>query len=363
MFDMRKTLVVSAIVTAGFAHAAEFSIARQGFFYAGGHGGADSMFVQYQIPAKKTAPYPIVMIHGQYQNGSNFLGTPDDRPGWADYFVSHGFAVYVVDQVARGRSPYNASVDGPLTSASTDTLERQFTAIEKFKLWPQARLHTQWPGSGTRGDAIFEQFQASQSPSMPTDSIRMDQLNRAAAVALLQKIGPAIVMTHSRSGTFGWEIADDVPQLVRGIVAVEPSGPPFYNELPTPSAAGVVARQFGIALDRLTYDPPVNSAADLSPRREAKPQAEGLVSCWSAAVPHKLTKLAAIPVTIITAEASYHSPFDHCTSQYLTQMGVANEFIPLAGKGIHGNGHMMMLEKNNLEIAAVIADWIARKVH
>jgi pimeloyl-ACP methyl ester carboxylesterase len=250
-----------------------------------------------------------------------------------------------------------------LTSATVDTIERQFTAIEKFNRWPQARLHTQWPGSGTRGDAFFEQFRASQSPSMPTDSLRMDQLNRAAAVALLQKIGPAIVMTHSRSGTFGWEIADDVPQLVRGIVAVEPSGPPFYNELPTRSAAGVIARQFGIALDRLTYDPPVSSAADLRPRREAKPQAEGLASCWSAAAAHKLPKLAGIPVAIITAEASYHAPFDHCTSQYLTQMGVANDFIPLAGKGIHGNGHMMMLEKNNLEIASIIGDWIGRKVH
>ena len=35
-----------------------------------------------------------------------------------------------------------------------------------------------------------------------------------------------------------------------------------------------------------------------------------------------------------------------------------HNFIRLADRGIHGNGHMMMLEKNNQEIAAVMADWL-----
>ena len=35
-----------------------------------------------------------------------------------------------------------------------------------------------------------------------------------------------------------------------------------------------------------------------------------------------------------------------------------HDFIRLPYKGIHGNGHMMMLEKNNLDIAALIADWV-----
>jgi pimeloyl-ACP methyl ester carboxylesterase len=351
-----------ALVCAGLVHAAPLSIAKQGFFYAGGHDGVDAMFVQYQIPSNRTAPWPVVMIHGQYQNGSNFLGTPDDRSGWADYFLSRGFGVYVVDQAARARSPWSASADGPLTVATVDTLERQFTGIEKFNLWPQAHLHTQWPGTGLRGDPAFEQFRASQSASLPTDSPRMDQINRAATVALLRKIGPAIVLTHSRSGTFGWEIADDVPSLVRAIVAVEPAGPPFYNEAPTATNPPVVTRQFGITLDKLTFDPAVSSTADLAPKHEAKPQAPDLVACWLPATPHKLPRLAGIPILIVTGEASYHAAYDHCTSRFLTQAGVANDFIPLASKGIHGNGHMMMLEKNNTQIAALIADWIAEKM-
>ena len=63
-----------------------------------------------------------------------------------------------------------------------------------------------------------------------------------------------------------------------------------------------------------------------------------------------------------SGEASYHAPYDHCTSQFLTRMGVANDWLPLGANGIHGNGHMMMLEKNNQEIARLMADWAAKRV-
>ena len=35
---------------------------------------------------------------------------------------------------------------------------------------------------------------------------------------------------------------------------------------------------------------------------------------------------------------------------------------PLDQRGIHGNGHMMMLEKNNLRIARLIHNWIQNRV-
>ena len=57
---------------------------------------------------------------------------------------------------------------------------------------------------------------------------------------------------------------------------------------------------------------------------------------------------------ILAVEASYHAIYDHCTSKYLAQAGVANTFVQLADVGIRGNGHMLMLEKNNLEIARFI---------
>ena len=65
-----------------------------------------------------------------------------------------------------------------------------------------------------------------------------------------------------------------------------------------------------------------------------------------------------MPILVLTAEASYHAPYDHCTVKYLRQAGVKPTYIRLADIGIHGNSHVMMLEKNNKEIAAVIAKWL-----
>jgi hypothetical protein len=48
--------------------------------------------------------------------------------------------------------------------------------------------------------------------------------------------------------------------------------------------------------------------------------------------------------------------------KYLRQTGVKSTWIKLAEQGIHGNSHVMMLEKNNQEIAAVIARWLEKSV-
>ena len=75
-----------------------------------------------------THPYPIVMIHGGSQTGTNFTGTPDGREGWAQYFVRRGYAVYVVDQVARGRSAHFSQSQGKVADAN---LERTRAALHR----------------------------------------------------------------------------------------------------------------------------------------------------------------------------------------------------------------------------------------
>lgn len=48
---------------------------------------------------------------------------------------------------------------------------------------------------------------------------------------------------------------------------------------------------------------------------------------------------------------------------YLRQAGVSTvHFIRLADVGIKGNGHMLMLEKNNLEIASMAEKWMRESV-
>ena len=118
----------------------------------------------------------------------------------------------------RARSP-------TATSART---EQRFVAPERFNLWPQAKLHTQWPGSGKPGDPAFDAFYATQFPSLVSFP-KQQEINRDAGIALLDKIGPAVLLIHSQSGAFIWPIADARPNLVKAIIAVEPNGPPVYE--------------------------------------------------------------------------------------------------------------------------------------
>jgi pimeloyl-ACP methyl ester carboxylesterase len=348
-------------------------IAEQGYFFAGGsyveHEGATvhagQMFVQYQIPAARTQPLPIVMIHGGSQTGTNFLGTPDGRPGWADYFLREGYAVYVVDQPGRARSGYYPAIYGNTRRQTVAAAERRFTAPAVTKLWPQAHLHTQWPGTGQRGDPVFDQFFASQVESIDNGELT-ERLARDAGVSLFERIGAAILLTHSQSGPFGWAIADACPQRVKAILSIEPNGPPVHEldllGAPQWFEDAARTRTWGITRVPLTYDPPANDPAALRFVKQAAADAPGLARCWLQAEPaRKLPRLSGIPILILTSEASYHAAYDHGTSRFLTQAGVAHTFLRLPDIGIRGNGHMMMLEKNNLEIAAVLQRWLVEQ--
>src|SRR6187455_340723 len=69
------------------------------------------MYVQFQIPAKRSAPnWPVIMVHGSTHTGAALESTPDGREGWYPYFVRHGVSTYVVDQSGRGRSGFDQSV-------------------------------------------------------------------------------------------------------------------------------------------------------------------------------------------------------------------------------------------------------------
>ena len=191
---------LALLLIAACATTSDGDTPRQGYFFVGGR-YVDSkagplmerqMYVEYHLPVVQKHPYPIVMIHGAAQTGTNFTGTPDGRKGWAQFFVERGYAVYVVDQPARGRSAYLDSLGGNVRFSSAQ-LEQRFTAHEKFNLWPQAKLHTQWPGTGQRGDPTFDQFYASQVQYIGSGAVTQE-LNRDAGAALLDKIGPAIVM-------------------------------------------------------------------------------------------------------------------------------------------------------------------------
>jgi pimeloyl-ACP methyl ester carboxylesterase len=349
-------------------------IAKQGYLFAGGKYAtvngkkvmAGQIYAEFQIPKNQTHRYPVVMVHGAIQTGTNFTGTPDGRMGWAEYFLRQGYAVYVIDQPGRARAGYDAHSQGPQAAPDLAATEQRFTAPERAKLWPQARLHTQWPGTGVAGDPVFDQFYMSQVPFVRTPE-KAQAMTRDGLVALLEKIGPAVVMTHSQSGAMGWLVADARPDLVRALIQVEPSGPPLHDVdmvgAPDYLHDGAAARPWGLSAIPMGYAPRAASAADLSFVQQGKADGPDLVRCWLQMAPaRQLPNLAKMPMLIVNGEASFHAPFEHCTVKYLEQAGVHPTWIDLGKAGVHGNGHMMMLEKNNLEVAGVIERWLAKSI-
>jgi pimeloyl-ACP methyl ester carboxylesterase len=345
------------------------AVAARGYFYVGGRYVGDpgketmqgQMYVEVLAPKDARRPYPLVLIHGAAQTATNWMGTPDGRKGWAEFFVEQGYVVYMVDQPMRGRSAVHPS-DGATRMFTATQEEFQFTAPELTGTWPQAKKHTQWPGEGEHkgrhGDPVFDAFYATQVETI-TSNEETQSRNQAAGAALLDKIGPAIVLTHSQSGPFGWLIADARPALVKGIVAVEPAGPPFENTIISTGKG----RAWGVADVPLTYDPPVKDPAELAVVRDEKADGPDLFVCWMQKAPaRQLVNLKNIPAVVVAAEASYHSVYDHCTVKYLNQAGMNVGYVRLGDKGIHGNGHMVMIEKNNLEIARLLDEWMQKNV-
>jgi pimeloyl-ACP methyl ester carboxylesterase len=207
---------------------------------------------------------------------------------------------------------------------------------------------------------MFDQFYAEQLPKMQSYAV-MQALNRDAGAALLDRIGPASILTHSESGAYGWLVGDARPHLVRSIVAVEPAGPPVYDA--TFHKEGALSRPWGLACQPLAYSPPLVGAQQLSFIQQDAPEGPGLLACWLQQEPaRELINLKKIPIMILTGEASYHAGYDHCTARYLNQAGVNATHLRLTDHGIRGNGHMMMLENNNIDIADVIASWLEKNV-
>ena len=120
---------------------------------------------------------------------------------------------------------------------------------------------------------------------------------------------------------------------------------------------------WGIASIPLSYDPPVMTPDDLEPTVDDEPIDPDLARVYKmGGRPRRLPNLAGIPIAIVSGQASYHASYDYGTSRFLTSAGVENDHINLVDLGLAGNGHMMMLEKNNHEIADQLLEWLNRNV-
>jgi pimeloyl-ACP methyl ester carboxylesterase len=323
-------------------------IAEQGCFWVGvtyekrdGHTVADGsqLYVEFQKPEEQTQPYPVVLIHGGGGQGIDWMSTPDGRPGWRTLLVQRGYPVYVVDRPGHGRSPVRPGGGPQELVASVEALGPMFAGAGNPG-------HTQWPGTGRADDPALAQFLASQS-EMPADLVAHHDLMRRRGAELLEITGPAIVITSSAGGPAGWLMADERPGLVRAIVGLEPLGP-----------TGPVPLPWGLTASRITYDPPAAGPDDLK-LVDVPGEAGGPALRLQADPPRGLPRLADVPIAVVSAEQSFAGPMDAGTVAFLRQARCAHvHHLRLGELGIHGNGHLMMIERNNVQVLDTVTAWL-----
>ncbi|MBI4265792.1 MAG: alpha/beta fold hydrolase [Acidobacteria bacterium] len=375
--------------------------------------GGQQMYVEYMVPTRVRKPFPIVLVHGGGGQGLDWMGTPDGRPGWFQHLVAEGYKVYVVDRPGHGRAPQHPDLHGgiPARPGTMEGLQGQFIfpAGGANNPDPYRRNHTQWPGEGVPGAPDVAQFLASQGgsyvvnppaqaaagrggaagaagrgagpagaapaggaqaggrggrggaqagPPTPANQQPAGQPNlahmewRAAGAELLDKIGPAIIMTHSAGGSFGLLVAEARPNLVKATVMVEGGGSGFAG-----------GNRWGMSTIPVTWDPPVKDPSEIKTRWVADTEIDAGGYFLQEEPARRLPNLRDVAVLTVTSAAGAASPGNPGAPAFLKQAGVrVAEELRLANAGIQGNSHMMMVEKNHREVLQPIIEWLDRNV-
>jgi pimeloyl-ACP methyl ester carboxylesterase len=278
--------------------------------FEGGTDQVDQAYVDYQFPQDKSFKYPIVFTHGGGHHGGYFESTPDRREGWRTHFVKAGFDSYVLDDVNRGRSGYDIrhivavawGVEPP------SAIER----VNKYSLqraWTGFRIGPTYPVPAADSRFPVESFVAYSGQLVPAYRLPIEtDRNVHAFVSLLNQVGPAVLVTWSQSGSFGWLSALQAPAKFAAIVALEGGVP------------------------------------DLSTQA-------------------KIDVYKKIPILFVIGDHSASAAAQaHAAEQTLLNAGGIAKALVLPEAGITGNSHVFVVEKNNLQIADLVIDWLKKNV-
>ena len=297
-----------------------------GRFGMAGVGVYGQMYVGYQLPETRTQKYPLILVHGGGGQATDWMGTPDGRDGWLDYFLAAGFDVYFVDRPAHGRSPKNTRY-GALAEPPSSGFIGFLAKSDNY------------PGKGDPRDPMTLAQLASSNPGPTVDN---DMLKEDFA-ELLDKVGPAIVLTQSAGGPSGWMSIDAKPQLVKAVVAIEAGG--------------------GLERLPLTWEPALKEGESIQTVAVA-PKSEGLAACNMQPENNvrKLPNFKGIPILgIVSSQSAMFTPSYHCTIDFINQAGGSATLLRLKeDAGIDGEGHFMQGSYNNGKIAQLMIEWMQK---
>jgi hypothetical protein len=329
--------ITAITMTAWIAHAQEkpLVLASQGSFFVGGEmkkvpargSGAqeditiNQMYVQFQVPASGGPHTPVVMVHGCCLSSKTWETTPDGRMGWNEYFVRKGRPVYLADQSSRARSGFDGSKINAVRAGTLPpsdlpnvlTASHQ-TAWSVFRFGPTfgtAFPDGQFPIQAV--DELYKQMIPDLNALLPNPNPTWTNM-----AALAKKLNGAILMGHSESGFFPEQAALIDPSGVKGIISIE-------------------------------------------------------MPCVTDFAKDKLDVLAKIPTLVMFGDhlgdikggiANWMNSYEGC-EKFVQQVNAAGgdaEMMYLPKLGVKGNSHMLMQDKNNLQLADMIMSWIDKHV-
>ncbi|MET4538632.1 pimeloyl-ACP methyl ester carboxylesterase [Arthrobacter bambusae] len=338
----------------------EPALMRRGNFWLAGQAATDTQppthpgpaYVQWEAPAESEGA-PVILIHGGGGQSTDWLLTPDGRPGWAQLLVSAGHPVYLIDRPGHGRSTYLPHVHGPrLPPTGYEGVHAVFVPHEGSS---QAERHTAWPWPRTAGHPEIDAVAAAAGP-MLADTAAAQAMDRDRVVDLLGRIGPAILVGHSAGAPAAWLAADSVPHLVHAVVAIEPIGPPFKDLGPRGRL------QWGPTAAPLTYHPAAATPGELLLQTYQPAPGQLHPRVLQREPARTLTELAKVPTAVVSGEASGRDLDDSYTVGYLQQAGVKATHLVLADHGVTGNGHGLIYEANNDASLRVVLTWLREAV-
>lgn len=291
----------------------------------GGHIAVNQMYVRYMVPQRGDRNVPVVMIHGATLTGKSWETTPDGRMGWDEYFVRKGHPVYVPDQVGRGRSGFNQASFNDVRAGSTPP--GSLPNILRFSdesVWPNFRFGSKpgapFPDSQFPVGAVDE-LAKQGVPDLTYGGIPTPNPTLKALSDLAVQLNGAVLMGHSQSGPFPLAAALLTPAAAKGLVLVEPGRCP----------ANYTAEQ--------------------------------------------IKTLASVPILVvfgdhrdiptgISTRASWQESFESCQALIgrIQAAGGKAQMLNPPDRGIRGNSHMIMQDKNNLQIADLILQWMDERV-
>jgi hypothetical protein len=288
----------------------------------------DHLYAFYQVPVR-ARPYPLIMWHGTGQFSKTWETTPDGREGFQTLFLRRRFGVYVIDQPRRGNA--GRSMVGGTIEPTPD--EQYWFGQLRLGVWPDYFPGVQF----ARDTNTLDQFFRQMTPNIgPYD---IDVVSDAVS-ALVGRVGPAILMTHSRAGGPGWLTAVKNSD-VKGIVAFEPGSDFLFPEDDLP-------------------DPIVSAGGTISPMAVTRAQ---------------FMSLTRIPIVIfygdnIPAEPTTVPGPDGWRARLAMARRWANAVNAAGGDvtvvhlpdiGIHGNTHFPFSDLNNVVVADQVSAFLASR--